>query len=89
MSNPSIHELLKARRKQSNLAMDGGGGGSSETVTAEAIQAVLDGLDHSDDSLWTQAGLVQMSAIEAELGPDVSRADIDAASPNFERIIQE
>lgn len=77
-------------------AADGGGdvqaGEGSEGLQAPAgdgqspIAEALNKLDPEDDEAWTADGKPKMSAVEAALGrTDVTRAQVDAAVPGFNR----
>jgi len=50
------------------------------------INQALSRLDPEDDDAWTADGKPKMSAIEAAMGrSDVTRAQVDAAAPGFDR----
>lgn len=50
------------------------------------INQALSRLDPEDDEAWTADGKPKMSAIEAAMGrSDVTRAQVDAAAPGFDR----
>jgi len=52
----------------------------------EQLARVLDALDHADESLWTDLGLVRMGVVEERLGTKkVGRKDIDRVRPNLSR----
>lgn len=44
-------------------------------------------LDPNDDDHWTKAGLPAIAAVETIFGKDISREDIEAAAPGFNRSI--
>ena len=63
---------------------------SGKEINLDEIRRFLETVDHADDSLWTQAGLIKTAIVESALdNVSINRADIDAASPGFERIIKE
>lgn len=51
----------------------------------ERIRAAVMMLDPDDDSHWTSDGLPAMKAVEAMLGQNISRADVEAAAPEAKR----
>lgn len=53
---------------------------------SDAIKRVVDGMDRSDDKLWTQQGKPQMSVIEKALGDtSITRAMVDEATGGVTR----
>ena len=50
-----------------------------------AVKEAVNGLDHADDAHWTAAGLPSTDAVTDLAGVKVTRADIDAAVPGFNR----
>lgn len=59
--------------------------GSPDEPDADLIRAAVDGLDPANDDHWTKAGLPDVKAVEAALGADVTRAQIEAAAPGVVR----
>jgi hypothetical protein len=49
------------------------------------VNAALALLDPKNDDHWTQAGEPKVDAVKAIVGGDVSRDDIKAAAPDFDR----
>ncbi|EKC5520912.1 hypothetical protein OP256_001276 [Vibrio parahaemolyticus] len=66
---------------------NGGIGGDGDNINPEEIKKVLAGLDHSDDSLWTDTGEVRLSALKDKLGYRVNRPELDEIAPGFKRQI--
>ncbi|WP_163836868.1 hypothetical protein [Spartinivicinus ruber] len=52
---------------------------------SEKIVKALSQLDQANDAHWTNAGLPNVKAVEEILGQDITRADINAAAPDFRR----
>jgi hypothetical protein len=50
-----------------------------------AINNALNALDHENDSHWTQGGAPALQAVFQRVDFEVSRADVTAANPGFER----
>ena len=51
----------------------------------DLIRAAVEGLDPANDDHWTSAGLPDVSAVKAQLGADVTRAQITEAAPDAKR----
>jgi hypothetical protein len=70
---------------------DGSGNASSEHVPEghglqhSRINEALTLLDHSDDEHWTQGGKPAVHVVSEIMNENVSRADINAAAPDFKR----
>lgn len=56
-----------------------------EEPDADLIKAAVEGLDPKNDEHWTKAGLPEVKAVEAALGAQVTRAQIEAAVPEAKR----
>lgn len=57
----------------------------SDAEKAQAIKDALETLDPDEDAHWTKKGLADVNTVEEILGFDVTRADIEAAAPDFTR----
>jgi len=53
--------------------------------SADDIRNAVGLLDAKNDDHWTAAGLPKVEAVEAILGSDLKRADIEAAAPDAKR----
>ena len=51
----------------------------------ELIQRAASQLDPQEDGHWTQDGLPRLEALIALVGRDITRADVAAAVPGFQR----
>lgn len=58
-------------------ALNGGG--------APTLAEVIQGLDPADDASWSARGLPSVEVVGKLFGKDVSRADIEAAAPEYTR----
>lgn len=56
-----------------------------EKTRRERLIAVLQGLDKSDDSLWTSAGAPRLSEVSRLLGEKVDVEEVREAIPDFRR----
>ncbi len=64
----------------------------SNTLTDDekkAIKLAAELLDHTDDTHWTKGGLPDLTAITELVGSKVTRTDMEAVLPDFERIVPE
>jgi hypothetical protein len=52
---------------------------------AKTVASVVGALDPADDGVWTGTGLPSVEAVSAAVGAKVSREDIEAAHPGFNR----
>ncbi|MHC6528863.1 MULTISPECIES: hypothetical protein [unclassified Vibrio] len=57
-----------------------------EKQREQLIREALTKLDHGNDDHWTDGGKVSLSALKDVAGFKVSRAELDAVAPEFERI---
>lgn len=53
--------------------------------SAPIVAAAVDQLDHANDDHWTKDGEPKVDAVKAIVNGEVSRADIEAATPGFDR----
>jgi uncharacterized protein YpuA (DUF1002 family) len=60
----------------------------NDAVNDSEILEALELLDHADDEQWTTAGKPKVEAVEAILGYDIGRKDIDRVAHDFVRIAQ-
>lgn len=49
-----------------------------------ALRKVLEGIDHSDDSMWNSKGEINITSLRA-LVPNVTRKEVEAVIPGFHR----
>ncbi len=56
-------------------------------ATSEQIVAALQGMDPTNDEQWTTNGLARMDHVEAALGEDVDRKDLNGAWTGFNRAV--
>lgn len=74
-------QVVELRAKIDDLEKDAAARGPDP----ELIKAAIEGLDPKNDEHWTKAGLPEVKAVEAALGADVTRAQIEAAAPDAKR----
>lgn len=60
-------------------------GNRKKQVLSEQIISALGQLDQANNKYWTSEGLPNVKAVEEILGKLVTRADINAAAPDFRR----
>lgn len=53
--------------------------------SAPVVAAAVTQLDHANDEHWTKTGEPAVDAVKAIVGGNVTRADIEAAAPDFNR----
>ena len=60
-------------------------GDGHEDTRLSRIRETLEQLDVVDDSMWTTEGLPRCEVVSALMSETITRADISAAAPNFNR----
>lgn len=53
----------------------------------KAIKTAAELLEHKDDTHWTKAGLPDLTAVSELVGSKVTRNDMEAVLPDFQRTI--
>lgn len=61
------------------------GGGEKDPLDPPTLAEVIQGLDPTDDASWSARGLPSVEVVGKLFGKDVSRADIEAAAPEYTR----
>jgi hypothetical protein len=54
-------------------------------TTQMSLSAALASLDPNEESHWTSGGLPRMEVLEALVGKELTRADVDEAAPDLKR----
>lgn len=77
---------LDSLENEEVIDTEGGEAGDTNpmlTLDDQIINVLMD-VDHDDDSLWTDNGLIRMNVVEDALNDKgIKRADIDSAWPGF------
>jgi len=74
-----------ADEEAARKALEGGSGGEKDPLDPPTLAEVIQGLDPSDDTAWSARGLPSVDVVGKLFGKDVSRADIEAAAPEYTR----